>query len=58
MKLKNLLIIASISMSLLQIFGVSNSKVDDSNNYDLQKEYTQTDDTYKEQYNIVENEKK
>ncbi|WP_236786014.1 hypothetical protein [Anaerococcus ihuae] len=57
MKLKNLLIIASISMSLLQIFGVSNSKVDDSNNYDLQKEYTQTDDTYKEQYNIVENEK-
>lgn len=57
MKLKNLLIITSISMSLLPIFGVSNSKADDSNNYDLQKEYTETDETYKEQYNIVENEK-
>lgn len=57
MKLKKLLIITSISMSLLPIFGVSNSKADDSNNYDLQKEYTETDETYKEQYNIVENEK-
>lgn len=57
MKLKKLLIITSISISLLPIFGVSNSKADDSNNYDLQKEYTETDETYKEQYNIVENEK-